>query len=89
MGVTPSKSTQNYVTSSTSGKIITVNNTEYDMKKEFSYIFVSTPDIEASSDVNIDGTEVTDEMNSTSKSIGGKRGKPGEMQENMAPPTGF
>ncbi len=89
MGVTPNKSTQNYVSSSTSGKIITINNTEYNMKKEFSYIFVSTPDIEASSDVSIDGTEVTDEINSTSKSIGGNGGKPGEMQGNMAPPEAF
>ncbi len=88
MGVTPSERTQNYVSSTTSGQTITVNDTEYDMGKEFSYIFVSTPDIEASSDVSIDGTEVTDEMNSTATSMGGG-GRPEEMEGEMTPPSGF
>ncbi len=90
MGVSPTENNQNYMATTSSGSTISVDGVEYDMSKSFSYFFLSTPDLTEDTVIEVDGSEVSVEMNTSSSSMGaGSMGGGSMGGEMMNPPTQF
>lgn len=56
MGVSPTTANQVYLAGMANGSTITIEGTDYEMVKTFSYVFVSSPDLTESSSVTVDGS---------------------------------
>lgn len=65
MGVSTTTETQLSRSGTASGSTITVDGTEYNVGKSFSYYFVSTPDLTEDTEILVDGSVVTDTTTNT------------------------
>ncbi len=96
MGVSTTEETQLTKSGTANGTTIKVGDIEWTAPKEFSYYFVSTPDLTDDTEITVDGSETTDTTGqATGMGGGGGRGdmgsaptNMGEMPSDMTPPNG-
>ncbi len=83
MGTTPSSNTQTFLNGTSSGTTISVDGTEYEAPKSFSYFFISTPNLTEDSTIEVDGSTVNASSSASGQMGGQMGGQPGEMQPRM------
>lgn len=83
MGVSTTTETQLTKSGTANGTTIKVGDIEWTAPKEFSYYFVSTPDLTDDTEITVDGSETTDTTGQTTGMGGGGRGDMGSAPTDM------
>ncbi len=83
MGVSTTSETQLTRSGTANGTTIKVGDIEWTAPKDFSYYFVSTPDLTEDTEITVDGSETTDTTGQETGMGGGGRGDMGSAPSDM------